>query len=105
MPIDRLTQLQQLLEQEPDDPFLNYALALEYAARGEKSEAITRIENLLEKNPGYLGAYYQLGQLYEQTQQDEKAIAIYKKGVTLAQQQGNKKTLGELNEALWMLED
>lgn len=103
--MDRLTQLLQLLEQEPHDPFLNYGLALEHAKLGDKAKAIAIIETLLAKNPDYLGAYYQLGQLYEQVEQPEKALAIYKTGAALAQRLGNKKTLGELNEALWMLED
>ncbi|TND10459.1 MAG: hypothetical protein FD123_101 [Bacteroidetes bacterium] len=101
----RLEQVQEMLKQEPNDPFLNYALALEYAKLGDKTKAISIIEDLLSAKPGYLGAYYQLGQLYEQTEQAEKAVGVYKKGAALAQEQGNKKTLGELNEALWMLED
>ncbi len=103
--MDRLAQLELLLKEDPNDPFLHYGIALEYAARGDKNEAITRIEKLLAENPDYLGAYYQLGQLYEQTQQNEKALATYRTGAALAQKTGNKKTLGELNEALWMLED
>lgn len=103
--MDRLAQLELLLKEDPNDPFLHYGIALEYAARGDKNEAITRIEKLLAENPDYLGAYYQLGQLYEQTEQNDKAITTYRTGAALAQKTGNKKTLGELNEALWMLED
>ena len=103
--MDRLAQLETLLLEDPKDPFLHYAIALEYASRGNKNEAIARIEKLITDKPDYLGAYYQLGQLYEQTQQNEKAITTYRTGTTLAQKSGNKKTLGELNEALWMLEE
>lgn len=103
--MDRLDQLRELLKDDPNDPFLRYAFALEHAARGQRTEAITLIENLLKEQPDYLGAYYQLGQYYEQEGRNDDAIRTYQSGVALAQKQGNKKTLGELNEALWMLED
>jgi hypothetical protein len=46
-----------------------------------------------------------LGKYYEALQQNETAIDTYKKGIAVAEQQKNRKAMGELNEALWMLED
>ncbi len=100
----RLHQIQEMLKAEPVDPFLNYALALEYAKLNDVKKSIELIENLLSHNKNYLGAYYQLGSYYEQTGQLQNAIATYKKGIIIAQQQKNRKTLGELNEALMILE-
>lgn len=100
----RLLQLQEMLKTEPTDSFLNYALALEYGKENVK-KAIEIIEELLLRDENYLGAYYQLGKYYEQLQQNEKAVIVYQRGIKIAQQQKNKKTEGELNEALWMLED
>ncbi len=101
----RLTQLQEMLKTEPNDSFLNYALALEYAKANDVAKAIQLIETLLSKDENYLGAYYQLGKYYEQIQDISKAIATYTKGVEVAKKIKNNKALGELNEALWMLED
>ncbi|HEY0030768.1 MAG TPA: hypothetical protein VGC65_08415 [Bacteroidia bacterium] len=101
----RLIQLQEMLKSEPHDSFLNYALALEYAKENNIPKAIEIIEALLAENENYLGAYYQLGKYYEETQALEKAIFVYMKGAAIAKQQNNNKALGELNEALWMLED
>ena len=103
--MSRLHQLREMLKAEPHDSFLNYALALEYGKLGNIKKAIEIIEALLLHDENYLGAYYQLGKYYEQIQINEKAIAIYQKGILIAQQQKNKKAAGELNEALWMLED
>lgn len=105
MQSSRIEQLLLLLKAEPEDSFLNYALALEYAKQDELSKAIAIIESVLKKTPDYLGAYYQLGQLYEQNNQISKAIACYKKGIEIAQFQQNKKTLSELNQALFLVED
>lgn len=105
MTLSRLEQLQEMLKAEPNDSFLNYALALEFAKANDVAKAIQLIENLLSKDENYLGAYYQLGKYYEQIQDIPKAIATYTKGVEVAKKIKNNKALGELNEALWMLED
>jgi Tfp pilus assembly protein PilF len=101
----RLQLLKDLLEKEPTDSFLNYALALEYAKENNLTKAIELIEQIVQKDEQYLASYYQLGQLYEQQNQAQKALEYYKKGVLIAQVQKNKKTLNELNEAIFLLEE
>jgi tetratricopeptide (TPR) repeat protein len=102
---DRLSQLEELLKEDPNDPFLKYGIALEHAKLGNLTEAITRIENLLAEKPDYLGAYYQLGQYYEAAEDFGAAKNIYEKGMLLAKEKKNMKTLNELREALQLLED
>lgn len=104
MSTDRLSQLEQLLKEDPTDPFLQYGIALEHAKKGNVSEAIKRIEKLLAEKPDYLGAYYQLGQYYEVVNKNNEAITIYEKGIVLAKKVGNVKTMNELREALQQLE-
>ena len=94
-----------MLVSEPTDSFLNYALALEYAKINDHKKAIVLIEELLMRDENYLGAYYQLGKYYEQTEQNGSAVTTYKRGIAVAQKLKNNKALSELNEALWMLED
>lgn len=101
----RLQYIQEMLTKEPNDSFLCYALALEYAKLNELPKAIELLESLIARDADYLGAYYQLGKYYEQTEANQKAIVIYTKGIALAKTQNNRKTLGELNEALMMLEE
>ncbi len=105
MALSRLEQIQEMLKSEPADSFLNYALALEYAKINDERKAIELLEALLARDENYLGAYYQLGKYYEQLDQKNKAVETYQNGASIAQKQKNKKALGELNEALWMLED
>lgn len=94
-----------MLKDEPNDSFLNYALAIEYAKAGDIKKAIELIEALLKRDSTYLGAYYQLGKYYEQTEQVQMAVNTYNKGIIIAQQQKNRKAEGELKEALMMLEE
>ena len=102
---DRIEKLKKMLEKEPFDSFLNYALALEYEKANEIHKAIQLIEALLVRDQHYLGAYYQLGKYYEIIQKPELSIDTYKKGIAIALEQKNKKTLSELKEALILLEE
>lgn len=94
-----------MLKKEPNDSFLQYALSLEYAKLNDIEKAIELLEQLIIKDSAYLGAYYQLGKYYELVGKRELAESIYQKGVLIAKAQNNRKTLGELNEALMLLED
>lgn len=101
----RIEQLQKMLETEPYDSFLNYALALEHGKANDITTAIKLITGIIERDKNYLGAYYQLGKYYELSKQTDAAVQTYKKGIEIAVQQKNRKTQLELNEALLQLED
>lgn len=94
-----------MLLKEPNDVFLNYALAMEHLSAEEFKEAELQLKKVLSINPNYLPCFYQLGQVNEKLGINEDALAYYKQGVELAKSQNNTKALGELNEAIWMLED
>jgi Tfp pilus assembly protein PilF len=101
----RIEMLKQYIAEDPADLFSQYALALEYAKAGNNAEAVKILEVVLEKDTNYLAAYYQLGKLYEQAGSVQKAKEVYEKGVLIAQQQRNMKTLNELRSALDSLEE
>lgn len=106
--MDRLSRkdmVLQMLEKEPNDLFLNYALAQEYIGVSDFENAELQLQKTLHLDPNYLPCYYQMGQVKEKLGDTKSAIEFYKKGIEVANAQGNRKTLGELNEALWMLED
>ncbi len=101
----RFQYIQDMLAKEPNDSFLCYALALEHAKLNDLPKAIELLEALITRDADYLGAYYQLGKYYEETGNIEMAVSTYTKGIAIAKAQNNRKTLGELNEALMMLEE
>lgn len=105
MALSRLDQILEMLKSEPNDSFLTYALALELGKNQQLNKAIETIEQLLARDNDYLGAYYQLGKYYEENNQVAEAITTYQKGIVIAKQQQNRKTEGELNEALFLIED
>lgn len=103
--IPRWEMLLDMLAAEPDDVFLNYALAMELISREDFNKAKEQLEKVLRLKSDHLPCYYQLGKVNEGLGDVQEALSWYKKGLELAQQQHNKKAAGELNEAIWMLED
>lgn len=94
-----------MLKDTPADAFLIYALALEELKDGDTVKAIHLLEELRQQQPEYTGTYYQLGKLYEQQEHWDKAITIYKLGITQAKAAKADKIHRELAEALLNLED
>lgn len=103
--MNRVNMLLEILSNEPDDIFTNYALAIEYSSEGDNSKAEKQFLKVLELNKEYLPCYYQLGKLFEKQNKSGEAISYYKKGLELAKAQKNNKAINEINEAIWMLED
>ena len=99
MMTDRLQQLLDFRKENPDDPFLNYALATEYLKSGNADEALRYYEGLVANHPDYIGTYYHLGKLYEGLDRPEDAIATYEKGMHQAQAKRDTHALAELQAA------
>ncbi len=102
--MERLELIEEMLKKSKKDVFLNYAAALEYRKIGEIAKSIDLLERIVEIDKTYLGAYYQLGQLYEETDRVKKAIAVYKKGRLIAKEKKDEKAMGELTESLLILD-
>lgn len=94
----RLKTLLKFYEEDPNDPFNLYGLALEY----QKSDLIKSDElfvKLLNEFPMYVPSYYHAAKLKVELKQPEAALAFYKKGMEIAQQQNQKKAEQELRSA------
>ncbi len=97
--MDRIVKLKELLSQDPEDSFLQHALALEYIKLGNDSDAKKLFEALLVREPGYVGSYYHLAKLLERNGNIDDAIKIYEKGMEEAKKTGDNKAYGELRGA------
>ncbi len=97
--MDRVTKLKEFLAANPNDPFLQHALALEHIKLGDDGAARLLFEAILEADPGYLGSYYHLAKLLERTGQTEPAKEWYEKGLAQAARAGDAHALRELRAA------
>jgi len=73
---DRLDSLLKLLEQDPDDSFISYGIALEHISTDNYEKAEKYLTSLLIKDPDYVPAYMQLGHVYENLNLIDKAKNI-----------------------------
>lgn len=98
--MDRLATLLDYHRDDPDDPFVRYALAQEHLKRGETNEALAYFEALADEHPDYVGTYYHLGKLYEALGRPEDAIRTYQIGVDRAGRASDLHARSELQGAL-----
>jgi Tfp pilus assembly protein PilF len=98
--MERIEKLKDFLSKNPDDSFIQHALALEYVKLGEDVEARRLFENLLEKDQQYVGSYYHLARLLERTEERDAAIKYYEKGMEMAKAAGDQHSYNELRSAL-----
>ena len=96
--LDRLHILIQFTEEEPENPFNWYALALEYINSDPEETAII-FDQLLKSQADYLPTYYTSAQFFAEQNQLEKAKAIFEKGIDLADRLKEENALKELKNA------
>ena len=96
MTTDRLGRLLEFLKNEPNDPFLKYALATEYLRLNNTEEALRFYLDLVDKHTDYIGTYYHLGKLYEQLGQQNDAFKTYEQGIEIAKRIKDQHALSEL---------
>jgi hypothetical protein len=102
--VDRLALLEAFLQEDPDDPFNSYALALEYL-KSDQQKAYDLFLKLIDAHPNYLPTYYPFAQLLSE-RQDKRTEEVYKQGIETARRLNDHKTLKELSNAYndWLFE-
>ena len=94
--MSRIEKLLEYIKQNGKDRFLQHALALEYIKIDRDEEARNVFNELLLREPTYVGSYYHLGKLLERAGNFEKAIKIYERGMQEAKKAGDMHSYNEL---------
>lgn len=97
--MERIEKLKEYLKTNDKDSFLQHALALEYIKIGMDEEARNLFNEILRREPTYIGSYYHLGKLLERIGNNEKAIKIYERGMEEAKKAGDNHSYNELQGA------
>jgi tetratricopeptide (TPR) repeat protein len=105
MSAERLEQLRAMLAEEPGDPFLRYAIALELKRRGDMEQAIADLEALLRDEPKHIASYYQLALMLADLGRPREAIHACEVGMLQSIVTGDRKAHAELQELLHSLQD
>lgn len=98
MSADRKTQLQALLVDFPDDPFIKYGIAMEEVSAEDLDAALKSFEKLIEEHADYVPAYLQAGQIAARLENYLLAREIYTKGIVVAKKAKDFKASGEMEQ-------
>ncbi len=103
--MDRISKLKEYMKTAEKDSFLQHALALEYIKVGNDDEAKKLFNEILKREPTYIGSYYHLGKLLERIGDTKKAMRVYARGMDVAQAADNHHSYSELQNAYEDAED
>lgn len=101
----RLDKLRKMLEEEPQDAFLLYALAHEHVQAGQLDDAINRFDQALVSEPTYCYAYFHKARCLEELGRRDEAEATARAGLSRASAVGDVQAAGELRSLLEELAD
>jgi predicted Zn-dependent protease len=100
----RRQMLEEMLVAEPNDTFLRYGLALEFAREGDAQEATTRLRALIADQPDYVPAYFQAAQLLLKSNDASSAAELLRAGIATANDQSNMHAAEEMSALLAQIE-
>ncbi len=93
-------ELELLLDADPADVFLNYAVAMACASEGDPAEAVSRLDRLIDSHPDYVPAWFQRGQLLAGLGQVDEARQVLARGIEVASRVGDDHARQEMTEFL-----
>ena len=97
---ERISTLRKLLDQRPEDPFIQYAIGIELVNDGKDGEASEIFDEVLLRFPDYVPTYLHAGLTFSRLEQLEKARLVLKQGAVCAEKAGDNHALSELKSAL-----
>ena len=97
--MSRIDVIKKIAEQQPNDPFPRYGLAMEYKNAGRVEEAHATFVELQTRHPEYVAQYLMHGNLLASMHKLDEARQVYEHGIGVAQKKGDAHALGELTQA------
>ena len=101
----RINRLLRFFEEDPNDPFVRFALASEYLKIGQVKRALEWFEKLASDRPDYVGTYYHLGKLYSKLGRTTDARETFDRGIETASAIHDFHAISELRSAKMELEE
>jgi predicted Zn-dependent protease len=87
--VPRREQLQAMLHAEPDDVFLNYALAKALVEEGRADDALAQFRRTLRLDPDHVASYFQMAQVLAAEGNPDEARTVVSQGIDVARKVGD----------------
>ena len=103
--MSKIAALEALLEENPDDPFVIYALAREYEQEAGSMQAALMYEHLVTNYPDYIATYYHYAKFLQEAGNHTEALKLLLKGIERGLEMKELHAVNEMKEllALWSL--
>ncbi|MHC4294620.1 MAG: tetratricopeptide repeat protein [Planctomycetota bacterium] len=97
---ERIEQIKSLLEASPQDVFLHYSLAMEYAGLNRIDEALDEFYKCIELDSDYLAAYVEAGKCLRTAGRGDEARKVFTAGLEIAERKGEAHTCDYIRQQL-----
>lgn len=98
--MDKIATLSDILDQNPNDAFARYALAMAFVSDGRSEDALREFSVTLEHNPDYVPAYQMSAQTLLKLGRFEEARVRLTDGLVVADRAHNTHAASEMQAML-----
>lgn len=88
--MSRREQLEEMLQSEPEDTFLNYALGKAFIEEGRIDDGLAQFRKTLELDADHVASYFQMGQVLAAEGEEQQARDIVTQGISVARKTGDR---------------
>lgn len=96
-------QLEAMLESDPDDVFLRYALAMAHRTDGNHEQALQVFDDVLQRDGDHVPSYFQKAQTLAELKQVDEARTVITAGIAVADRVNDAHAAREMREFLALL--
>lgn len=101
MTTTRIEKIQAMLQDEPQDSFLRYTLAMEYRKLDESEKSLELLAELANRDePKYVAAFFMAAQQLVELDRLDEARTFLRDGIDEARRQDNQHAAAEMSELL-----
>jgi predicted Zn-dependent protease len=98
--MDRIAALNDILNENPEDAFARYGLAMEYSKQRDFDRALAEFSILLQNHPDYTAGYFMAAQTLVSAERVEDAKKMLHGGIACARRTGNLHAQSEMETML-----
>ena len=98
--MDRIATLNEILQQDPNNAFARYGLAMEYGNSGQTERALEEFGKLLSSNPDYAAGYFMAAQTLVKANRAQEAKEMLQGGIAAAKRKGDSHAQSEMQAML-----
>ncbi|MEP6646568.1 MAG: tetratricopeptide repeat protein [Saprospiraceae bacterium] len=98
--MSRIKELEILLEESPDDPFIIYALAREHEKLSSTLQAMLMYEYLVNSHPAYIATYYHYAKMLYEAGNKTQGLVLLRQGIEEGTKVKDHHAVGEMKSML-----